>query len=89
MDGLGNDIPIRFLIDNGISECFVNDAVVEDNTLQLCKSRGKLKVYLEDGFVRSSNLCLMESYVNFGEHAKFLDFHVMKLPKYDAILGKS
>ena len=27
--------------------------------------------------------------MNFGEHAEFLDFHVMKLPKYDAILGKS
>ena len=27
--------------------------------------------------------------MNFGEHPEFLDFHVMKLPKYDAILGKS
>ena len=27
--------------------------------------------------------------MNFGEHAEFLDFHVMKLPKYNAILGKS
>ncbi|MCG8669978.1 MAG: reverse transcriptase family protein, partial [Pseudomonadales bacterium] len=27
--------------------------------------------------------------MSFEEHAEFLDFHVMKLPKYDAILGKS
>ena len=27
--------------------------------------------------------------VSIGEHAEFLDFSVLKLPKYDAILGKA
>ena len=27
--------------------------------------------------------------MNFGEHTEFLDSHVIRLPNYDAILGKS
>ena len=36
-----------------------------------------------------SNHFQKQAYVNVDEHGDFLDFHVMKLPKYDAILGKS
>ena len=52
------------------------------------KSR-KVECALVDGSLRSSNHCLRQAYVNFGEHTDFVNFHVMKLCKYDAILGKS
>ena len=71
------------------SECFISDKLVEENELLLSKSQERLKIHLEDGSTRSSKQCLKQACVNFGEHAEFLDFHVMKLPKYDAILGKS
>ena len=55
----------------------------------LSKDREQLRIQLADGSARSSNQCVKQVCVNFGEHAEFLDFHVMRLPKYDAILGKS
>ena len=89
VDGQVSDIPLRFLIDSGASECFISQSVVEANGLLVSKSPERLKVHLADGSARSSNQCVKQACVNFGEHAEFLDFHVMKLPKYDAILGKS
>ena len=89
VDGQVSDIPVRFLIDSGASECFISQSVVEANGLLVRKSPERLKVHLADGSARSSNQCVKQACVNFGEHAEFLDFHVMKLPKYDAILGKS
>ena len=47
-----------------------------------------MKVHVADGSTRSSSHCLKETYVRVEEHNEYLDFHVMKLPKYDAILGK-
>ena len=38
--------------------------------------------------MRVTNDCVRQVCVSFGEHAEFLDLQVMKLPKYEVILGK-
>ena len=35
-----------------------------------------------------SNLMVVQACVAFEEHAEFIDFSVISLPKYEAILGK-
>ena len=52
------------------------------------KIKEKLKIHLANGTVRVSNLYIKQSCVTFGERAKFLDFSMIKLSKYEAILGK-
>ena len=83
-----NGIPVKFLIDSGASGNFINESLVEEHGLRLIKGQLKMQVHLADGSLRSSNHILKEAQICFEEHAEFLDFHVMKLPKYDAILGK-
>ena len=73
-----NDIKGRFLIDNGTSECLISETLVEDQALSLCKSQEKRNIHLGDRSLRSSNQCLSQAYVNFGEHARFWDFDAMK-----------
>ena len=48
-----------------------------------------MQVHLANGSMRASNRFVQNAQVMYEEHAEFLDFHMMKLPKYDAILGKS
>ena len=76
------------MIDNGASECFVDTAFTEKNGIKTIK-RKKLQIYLADGTVRVPQQIVQQGCVNIGEHAEFLDFSVLKLPKYDAILGKA
>ena len=54
----------------------------------MTKTKEKLRIYLADGTERVSNLIVEQACVNFAEHAEFLDFSVINLPKYEAILGK-
>ena len=55
VDGQISDIPVRFLIDSGASECFISQSVVEANGLLVSESPERLKIHLADGFARSSN----------------------------------
>ena len=47
-----------------------------------------MNIQLADGTVRVSNLVVEQACVTFTDHAEFLDFSVIGLPKYEAILGK-
>ena len=84
-----NGFSVTFLIDSGASECFVDTAFIETNGIKTVKRKEKLQIYLADGTVRVSQQILQQGCVSIGEHAEFLDFSVLKLPKYDAILGKA
>ena len=76
-------------MDSGASENFISEHLVQENDLKVVKSQDKMQVQLADGSTRASNRLVQGAQVIFEEHAEFLDFRVMKLPKYDAILGKS
>ena len=76
------------MIDSGASECFVSTEFAEENELLVKKAKEKLKIHLADGTIRVSTKYINQACVVIGEHAEFLDFNVMKLPKYEAILGK-
>ena len=52
------------------------------------KTKEKLKIQLADGTVHVSDLMVEQACVVFNEHAEFIDFSVIGLPKYEAILGK-
>ena len=70
------------------SECFVSTEFVVENELLLRNTIEKLKIHLADGLVQISIQCVKQACVTFREHAEFLDFHVMKFPKYEAIFEK-
>ena len=89
VSGFLNGFPVTFLIDSGASECFVDTAFTETNGIKTVKRKEKLQIYLADGTVRVSQNIVQQGCVSIGEHAEFLDFSVLKLPKYDAILGKA
>ena len=79
----------KFLVDSGASGNFISEHLVSEHDLRTVRSHEKMQVHLADGSMRASNRIVREACVTYEEHAEFLDFHVMKLPKYDAILGKS
>ena len=85
--GVLNGIEATFLIDNGASECFLSTGFVEKNKMKTSKTKEKLKIQLLDGTVRMSDLIVEQACVEFEDHAEFLDFSVINLPKYEAILG--
>ena len=60
----------------------------EQNGFKLTKTKEKLKIHLADGTVHVSSWVIKQGCVIMGDHAEFLDFSVLKLPKYDAFLGK-
>ena len=89
VEGCLNGISVVFLIDSGASECFVGKTFAEKSGLKMTKTKEKLTINLADGTVRVSNWILKQGCVTMGnEHAEFLDFSILSLPKYDAILGK-
>ena len=73
----------------GASECFVDTAFTEKNGIIITKRKEKLEIYLADGTMRVSQWIVQQRCVSRGKRAGFLDFSVLKLPKYDAILGKA
>ena len=79
---------MKFLIDSGASDCFVSSEFVRVHGLKTVKTKEKLKIYLADGSVRVTGECVKQVCVSFGEHTEFLDLQVLKLPKYEVILGK-
>ena len=88
ISGTLEGIPVKYLIDSGASDCFVSTEFVIEHGLKTTKTKEKLKIHLADGSVRVTNDCVKQVCVSFGEHAEFLDLQVMKLPKYEVILGK-
>ena len=83
-----NGIAVTFLIDSGASECFLSTAFVEKNKIKTRKTKEKLQIQLADGTVRVSQLLVDQTCVIVKDHAEFIDFSVIGLPKYEAILGK-
>ena len=80
---------MKFLIDSGANECFVGTAFAEHYGLILTKTKENLKIHLADRTVRLSNWVVKYACVIMGGYAEYLDFSVLTLPKYDAILGKA
>ena len=88
ISGEVNGVPVKFLVDSGASGNFISEHLVSEHDLRTMRSHEKMQVHLADGSMRASNCMVKDAQVSYEEHAEFLDFHVMKLPKYDAILGK-
>ena len=84
-----NGFPVKFLVDSGATDCFVSATFAEEKGLLLNKRKEKVKINLADGTMRVSNMYIKQACVNFEEHTEFLDFTVIKLPQYEAILGKT
>ena len=87
--GFLNEFPVKFLIDSGATDCFVSATFVEEKGLLLNKRKEKVKINLADGTMRVSNMYLKQACVSFKKHTEFIDFIVIKLPRYEAILGKT
>ena len=83
-----NGIEVTFLIDSGASEWLLSTAFVERNKIKTRKTKEKLNIQLADGTARVSNLIVKQACVTFDDHAESIDFSVIGLPKYEAILGK-
>ena len=86
--GKVNGIEVTFLIDSGVSECFLNTTFVEKHELKTAKPKEKLRIQLADGTMRVSNFIVEQACAEFEDHTEFLNFSIMPLPKYEAILGK-
>ena len=54
VSGFLNGFAVKFLIDSGASECFVDTAFTEKNGIKTVKRKEKLQIYLADGTVRVS-----------------------------------
>ena len=89
IEGFLNGFPVKFLIDSGATDCFVSIAFVKERELDLNKRKEKVQINLADGTTRVSKLYVKQACVNFEEHMEFLDFTVINIPNYEAILGKS
>ena len=89
IEGFLNGFPVKFLIDSGATDCFVSTAFVEEKKLGLNKRKEKVKINLADGTTRVSQMYVKQACVSFEEHMEFLDFTVINIPNYEAILGKS
>ena len=72
-----------------LTDCFVSVTFAEEKELLLNKRKEKVKINLADGTMLVSNMYIKQGCVNFEEHTEFLDFTVIKLPQYEAILGKT
>ena len=88
IEGFLNGFLVKFLIDSGATDCFVSTAFVEEKELLLNKRKEKVKINLADGTTRVSKLYIKQACVSFEEHMEFLDFTVINIPQYEAILGK-
>ena len=89
IEGFFNGFPVKFLIDSGATDCFVSTAFVEEKGLDLNKRKDKVKINLADGTTRVSKMYVKQACISFEEHMEFIDFTVINLPQYEAILGKS
>ena len=89
IEGFLNGFPVKFLIDSGATDCFVSTTFVEEKELGLNKRKEKVKINLADGTTRVSQIVhVKQACVSFEEHMEFLDFTIIEIPNYEAILGK-
>ena len=89
IEGCFNGLPVKFLIDSGATDCFVSTEFVENKELDVNKSKEKVKINLADGTTRALRLYIKQACVEFEEHREFIDFTVINIPNYEAILGQS
>ena len=89
VEGFFNGFPLKFLIDSGATNCFVGTAFVEDKELVLNKRKDKVKINLANGTTRVSKMYVKQACISFEEHMEFMDFTVINILHYEAILGKS
>ena len=89
IEGFLNGFPVKFLIDSGATDCFVSTAFVKERELDLNKRKEKAKINLANGTTRTSKVYVKQACVSFEEHMELLDFTVINIPNYEAILGKS
>ena len=89
IEGFFNGFPVKFLIDSGASDCFVSTTFVEEKGLVLNKRKERVKINLADGTTRVSKMYVKQACISFEEHMEFIDFTVINIPHYEAILGKS
>ena len=89
IEGFFIGFPVKFLIDSGATYCFVSTAFVEEKGLDLNKRKDKVKINLADGTTRVSKMYVKQACISLEEHMEFIDFTVINLPQYEAILGKS
>ena len=54
VSGFLNGFSVKFLIDSGATECFVDIAFTEVNGIKTIKRKENLQIYLADGIVRVS-----------------------------------
>ena len=66
----------------------MSTAFVEDKGLVLNKRKDKVKINLADGTTRVSKMYVKQACISFEEHMEFIDFTVINIPQYEAILGK-
>ena len=86
--GKVNGIKVTFLIDSGASECFISTTFVKKNKIKTVKAKEKLRIQLADWAMRVSNFIIEQACVEFKEHMEFLNFSVIPLLKYEAIMEK-
>ena len=60
----------------------------DDKGLVLNKRKDKVKINLADGTTRESKTYVKQACISFEEHMEFIDFTVINIPQYEAILGK-
>ena len=67
----------------------MSTAFVEDKGLVLNKRKDKVKINLADGMTRVSKMYVKQACISFEEHMEFIDFTIINIPQYEAILGKN
>ena len=67
----------------------MSTAFVENKGLVLNKRKDKVKINLADGTTQVSKTYVKQACISFEEHMEFIDFTVINIPQYEAILGKS
>ena len=66
---------------------FLSTTFVEKHELKTAKAKEKLRIQLADGTMRVSNFMVEQACIEFEDHTEFLNFSVIPLPKYEAILA--
>ena len=89
IEGFFNGFPVKFLIDSGAIDCFVSTAFIDDKGFVLNKRKDKVTINLADGTTRVSKMYVKQACISFEEHMEFIDFTVINIPQYEAILGKN
>ena len=75
------------LFDCGSSTHFISEKFVTSHRLSTQSSTNKTKVTLADGSVKVTSQVCHNVNIQFNNHSEVMNFMVMNLPDYDAIIG--